>query len=147
MPTVCVVNGHTIGGGVFVALGFEHLIMKDDPKFQFKLNELENGLIIPAGLIRLTAHKTSPHTLSMLILNKRFNPQNALSSGIVDSLYKDENDLLQQIQTYSKTYGPLSSQRKAMIKTKEIAYKPLLENMMDYEHFPLEPMAEKKKSK
>ena len=40
MPTVCVVNGHAIAGGVFLALAHDHSIMVSDPKYNVYLNEL-----------------------------------------------------------------------------------------------------------
>ena len=93
IPTVCVVNGHCVAGGVLLSLGFEHVIMNGNPKCKLKLNEVENGLVVPGGLIHLTAFKTRPHTLSMLLLAKKFSPQTALSSGIIHSLYRDDSDL------------------------------------------------------
>ena len=94
MPAMCVVNGHCIAGGIFMALQHDYVIMKDDPKAMWWFNEIDFGFIIPEGLIRLVEFKVdTPQGYQLLMLGKKIRSKEALKVGIVDGLYRDEEDL------------------------------------------------------
>ena len=43
MPSLCVVNGHTIAGGVFIPLSHDKIIMANKPNLIVQLNEVFYG--------------------------------------------------------------------------------------------------------
>ena len=45
VPSLCVVNGLNIAGGVFMSLAHDKVIMNSNPKFTTCLNEAENGKV------------------------------------------------------------------------------------------------------
>ena len=70
-PTVCVINGHAIAGGVFLALAHDHTIMISNPKFNMFLNELESGFVVPFGLIRFIREMTTTQVYKKLCLGDK----------------------------------------------------------------------------
>ena len=50
IPSLCVVNGKNIAGGVFMSLAHDRIIMNSDPKFTTCLNEAENGKVPTYGM-------------------------------------------------------------------------------------------------
>ena len=51
--TVCFCNGSTVGGGLFIGLAHERMIMNNNPKFNCNLPEVPMGLGFTPGLIKL----------------------------------------------------------------------------------------------
>ena len=43
MPSLCVVNGHVIAGGLFIALSHDKIIMANNPDLKVQLNEVFFG--------------------------------------------------------------------------------------------------------
>lgn len=52
VPTLCVVNGFAIAGGVLIALAHDKVIVNSNPNYRFWMNETENGFSIPYPLIQ-----------------------------------------------------------------------------------------------
>ena len=50
MPSLCVVNGHCIAGGLFIALSHDKIIMANKADIKVQLNEVFFGQTIPFGV-------------------------------------------------------------------------------------------------
>jgi enoyl-CoA hydratase/carnithine racemase len=68
VPTLAVIDGHTIAAGVMLALCHDRIIMTSDPKTQFVLNELDNGLAMTIAQAGMIKQLLSPQTARMLIM-------------------------------------------------------------------------------
>ena len=74
MPTLGVLNGHTIAAGVLIALCHDRLIMTSKPKTILLLNELENGIAMTAAQARIPMETLSPQTGRLLLGGYRLTP-------------------------------------------------------------------------
>ena len=83
MPTMAVLHGHAVAGGVFFALAFDKIIMTHDPKFRIHLNEIEIGIDFQYGIIKHVIGRTNNSAGSRLLCGHKFNPQDALADRIV----------------------------------------------------------------
>lgn len=84
-PTIAVINGHALGGGLELALSCHFRIMVDDPKALLGLTELNLG-IIPGwgGTQRLARLVGRAKALDMIFFSKRINADEALNTGLID---------------------------------------------------------------
>ncbi len=95
-PTIALINGHALGGGLELAMSCHFRIMVDNPKTVLGLTELNLG-IIPGwgGTQRLTRLVGRSRALDMILFSKRINASKALEIGLInqkslpDSLMKD----------------------------------------------------------
>ncbi|HCH65634.1 MAG TPA: 3-hydroxyacyl-CoA dehydrogenase [Deltaproteobacteria bacterium] len=105
-PVVCGINGTALGGGYELALACHHRILVAGKRVQVGLPEASLGLLPGAGgtqrLPRLIGVKTA---LSLLIEGKRVRPDKALKLGLVNSLARDRDDMMQQARGWLAT-GP-----------------------------------------
>jgi len=84
-PTIAVINGHALGGGLELALSCHFRIMVDNPKAVLGLTELNLG-IIPGwgGTQRLSRLVGRAKALDMILFSKRINVDDALNTGLID---------------------------------------------------------------
>ncbi|WP_299982763.1 enoyl-CoA hydratase-related protein [Desulfobacula sp.] len=84
-PTIAVINGHALGGGLELALSCHFRIMVDNPKTILGLTELNLG-IIPGwgGTQRLPRIVGRAKALDMIFFSKRINVDEALKIGLID---------------------------------------------------------------
>ena len=80
---MAVLNGHTIGAGVFLALVHDKVIMDSNPDFTLCTNELSFGLAIPYSFVKMLSAFTSPRIARLMILGPRLSPMNAVEWDIV----------------------------------------------------------------
>ena len=64
MPSLCVVDGHVIAGGIFIPLCHDKIIMTSKPKIKWQLNEVHIGAHIPLGLTNLVKYSCGNGHLS-----------------------------------------------------------------------------------
>lgn len=103
-PVIAAMNGHTLGGGLELALSCHFRILINAPKVMIGLTELNLG-IIPGwgGTQRLPRIVGRAKALEMILLSKRMNPEEALKIGLVNqlsepgSLMKDALDLAREL--------------------------------------------------
>ncbi|CDW74369.1 enoyl-hydratase isomerase [Stylonychia lemnae] len=100
MPTICVINGHAIAGGLIFGLCFDHKIMKDQNAIAV-LGELNLGLGFMPGYAAVIKHKLDSQTLRYMFYAKKYTAQMCKNSNVVDSLYKNDEDLGKQIRDYA----------------------------------------------
>ncbi len=88
IPTVAVVHGPCLGGGLEFALACRYRIARDDSKTQFGAPEVRLGLL-PAwgGTQRLTERIGLEAALRMLWTGRKVSPRQALELGLVDAIW------------------------------------------------------------
>ena len=77
VPTLTIVDGHCIAGGVMLAIAHDHVYVRDDPKLKIKMNEIENNLLFPEPMMDFTKAITLSAS-RRLLLGELFDPRSAL---------------------------------------------------------------------
>lgn len=85
VPTVCVVNGFCLGGGLELALACRRLIAVQSPKTSLGLPEVKLG-IHPGfgGTVRLTRRIGPLKALNLMLTGRSLSARQALSIGLAD---------------------------------------------------------------
>lgn len=88
MPTIALVNGICVGGGLEFALACSHRVATDHPKTALGLPETTLG-IIPGwgGTQRAPRLIGLENGLSMILTGKRYRPKDALKMHLVDRVF------------------------------------------------------------
>jgi 3-hydroxyacyl-CoA dehydrogenase/enoyl-CoA hydratase/3-hydroxybutyryl-CoA epimerase len=91
MPTVAVIHGNCLGGGLEMSLACDYRFALDDPRTKLGLPETQLG-IIPGwgGTQRLPRLIGQSEALSMILEAKRVSAREALGSGLVDAIAAPE---------------------------------------------------------
>lgn len=92
VPTVAVIQGPCLGGGLEFALACRYRVAVDDPRTRLGLPEVELGLL-PAwgGTVRLPATIGLSQALPLLLAGKKLAASEALEVGLVDRLTTAED--------------------------------------------------------
>ena len=90
LPTVAVIHGYCLGGGLEVALACDHRIAIDDASFGFPevLLGLHPGL---GGTVRLTRLVSPVEAMTMMLTGKTQRARAAKSLGIVDAVTQERH--------------------------------------------------------
>jgi 3-hydroxyacyl-CoA dehydrogenase/enoyl-CoA hydratase/3-hydroxybutyryl-CoA epimerase len=93
VPTVAMISGPCLGGGLEFALACDYRVVIDQPRTQLGLPEVELGLL-PAwgGTQRLPRVVGLEHALHMILGGKRLSAREALSWGLADHLQESDAD-------------------------------------------------------
>ena len=92
-PVVAAVSGHTVAGGAVLALACDVRVMAEGP-FQFALNEVNLGVVLPAGVVRMAVDAIGSHHARELFLGgEALTPQRALEIGLASELAPPEKTL------------------------------------------------------
>lgn len=84
-PTVAMVNGFCMGGGVELALACRYRVALDDPKTRFALPEVMLGILPAWGGIKYLPKLVGPTAaLDMLLSGKSVDARKAKNIGLVD---------------------------------------------------------------
>lgn len=85
-PTLALIRGHCIGGGLELALACRHRLAVDQPDTRFSLPEVMLG-IVPAwgGMKRLPALVGAPAALDMMLSGRNVDARKAQRLGLVDA--------------------------------------------------------------
>lgn len=85
-PLVAAINGHSPAGGCVLALACDSRVMSDG-QYIIGLNEVPVGIIVPDSIFQLYAYWIGKASAARSLLEgKLFNPQEALSIGLVDEV-------------------------------------------------------------
>src|SRR5262245_55262532 len=92
-PVVAAISGHAVAGGAVLALACDVRVMAEG-SFQFALNEVKLGVVLPAGVIRMAVDAIGVHHARELFLaGEPISPRRALEIGLVSELATPENVL------------------------------------------------------
>ncbi len=102
-PTVAVINGHALGGGLELAISCHFRIMVNRPDAMLGLTELNLG-IIPGwgGTQRLSRLVGRAKALDMILFSKRLNAKEALEIGLVDAISTDNESLVKDALEFAE---------------------------------------------
>lgn len=121
MPTIALSPGHAFAGGLFIALAHDYRIQNPSKGF-LCLNEIDIGMAIPTFMMSIVREKlgSTPAFRDACLEGRRFNPQEALQSGIVDALggleeavkFAQDKKLVQKANS-----GPWGGMKEDMYRT------------------------------
>lgn len=96
-PTVAVIHGPCLGGGLELALACDYRLVVDRPNTQLGLPEVELGLL-PAwgGTVRLPRLIGLERALQVILGGKRLDAREAHAWGLADALARTEAELREQ---------------------------------------------------
>jgi enoyl-CoA hydratase len=105
-------HGHTVGGGLEIALATDIRFAADNPSLQIGLPEVKLG-VLPGtgGTQRLARLLGKSHALDLMITGRLLNPQEALEIGLVNYLYPADQ-LMAKVEEYA--HNLLSGATKAI---------------------------------
>ncbi len=114
-PTVAVIQGPCLGGGLEFALACDYRLVIDHPKTQLGLPEIELGLL-PAwgGTQRLPRVIGIERALQVIIGRKRLKAREAYAWGLADALATDTatyQDQMKQLMAKALTLGKPNRRR------------------------------------
>ncbi len=89
-PVVAAVSGHAVAGGAILAISCDvRILAKGD--FGFSLNEINLGLVLPPGVVRMAVSAVgSNHARQMLLFGDPLTPERALEVGLAHALVEPE---------------------------------------------------------
>ncbi|MEL6389768.1 MAG: 3-hydroxyacyl-CoA dehydrogenase NAD-binding domain-containing protein [Bacteroidota bacterium] len=94
-PFVAVLAGHTLGGGLELALTCHHRIALDSSKIKIGFPEIKVGLFPGAGGTAKLPYLSGIQTAMMNILQgKELRPNKALAAGMIDALVSTPEELI-----------------------------------------------------
>jgi enoyl-CoA hydratase/carnithine racemase len=86
VPSVALLSGHAVGGGLMLALAHDWRVARRD-KGLFFVPAVDLGIRLPAPLLRLAVARLGTGNASRLLLSReRFNGAAAAALGVVDQL-------------------------------------------------------------
>ena len=104
-PVVAAVSGHAFAGGAVLALASDARVMAEG-EFGFALNEINIGLALPPGMIRMAAVAVGTLKARELVLEgKTFTPAYALEAGLAGELAAPESVLERAVQKARELAG------------------------------------------
>jgi len=109
-PTMAVLHGPCLGGGLELALACTYRVATDHPKTALAAPEVQLGLLPGAGgTVRLPRLLGLPAALDLMLTGKRLNAQRAYQIGLVDAVvpsYGAESWARQWLEKFLKGYRP-----------------------------------------
>lgn len=84
-PTLALIRGHCLGGGLELALACRYIVAVDDPATRLSLPEVMLG-ILPAwgGMMRLPRRVSPPEALDMMLTGRGVDAKKAKRMGLAD---------------------------------------------------------------
>jgi len=92
-PVVAALSGHAVAGGAVLALACDVRVMAEGP-FRFALNEVNLGVVLPEGIIRMAVDAIGVrHARELFLGGEALSPSRALAIGLVSELAPPEQVL------------------------------------------------------
>ena len=133
IPTLCVMNGHSIAGGLIFALCHDFRIMREDFGLICR-SEINLGLTLPTSYAAIIKNSLTPDVSRLLSYGGKYKPQDALRMKVVDNLYKDRKDLESHIEKFAKEYSPKGAFKESLkdlkIQLHRETYRSLINDTM-----------------
>jgi len=130
VPTVAVIAGACLGGGLELALACDYRVVVDQPRTQLGLPEIELGLL-PAwgGTQRLPRVVGLERALQIVLGGRRLNAGDAVAWGLADGLVQDATDqpppFLAKPIKRPKSSLPLRTWRQRLLESTGLARRML----------------------
>ena len=114
LPSLAVLNGHTIAGGLMLAMGFDKIIMVNDPQVKIGLTEIDAGVGFPYALMRHVKLRNNRAVSARLIAGHIMTPQEAFIDRVVHDLYKGEDEMIGKIHRFARQHAQKATDREGM---------------------------------
>jgi 3-hydroxyacyl-CoA dehydrogenase/enoyl-CoA hydratase/3-hydroxybutyryl-CoA epimerase len=119
VPSVAIIAGTCLGGGLELALACDYRVAVDKPSTVLGLPQAEFGLLpMWGGTQRLPQLVGLEHSLQLLLGGRKLRPRDALAWGLVDAIADDANPLppgfLNDPQKRSLPFLPLRALRQKL---------------------------------
>src|SRR6266849_8381286 len=112
-PTVAVIHGPCLGGGLEFALACDYRVAIDHPKTQIGLPEIELGLVPGwGGTQRLARVVGLERALQVILQRRRLNAREAADWGLADWCPAPQEDVLSLVTTVPGGSHPLAKRPK-----------------------------------
>jgi enoyl-CoA hydratase len=113
---LAVLNGHTVGGGLEIALATDIRFAADTANIQIGLPEIKLG-VLPGtgGTQRLSRLIGKSRALDLMLTARTVSPQEALDLGIVNYIYPAE-DVLEKAEEYAQSIVNGATRAAGLIK-------------------------------
>jgi len=128
IPIVAAITGHSPAGGTVLALPCDYRIMASGSvkgPYKIGLNEVQVGLVVPQAiyysLLRLTGERQAGN---LVVEGKLIDSEEAYKCGLVDELQPTKEVVSAAISWCQRH---LALPRQAMLKTRAIVRKPLMD--------------------
>jgi enoyl-CoA hydratase/carnithine racemase len=96
-PVVGAVSGHAVAGGAVLALACDVRVMAEGA-FRFALNEVNLGIVLPPGILRMALDAVGPrHARESFLGGETLTPLRALDIGLAGELAQPEDVLPRSI--------------------------------------------------
>lgn len=111
-----VLHGHTVGGGLEIALATDIRFAADDPGIQIGLPEVKLG-VLPGtgGTQRLSRLVGSSRALDLMITGRLLTPSDALTIGLVNYIYPAQR-LMEKVEEYAQALATGATKAIGAIK-------------------------------
>jgi enoyl-CoA hydratase len=121
LPVVAAVNGHSIAGGVIVALSCDYRIGAEGD-YKIGLAEARVGVVFPVGPMAVVQSELShPSARRSVLLARNVTPQEALAEGLLDELQPTDRllaramDVAEEMAALPRTsFGRIKRQMRAV---------------------------------
>jgi len=125
VPTVAVISGPCLGGGLEFALACDYRVVIDQPKTQLGLSEIELGLLPGwGGTQRLPRVVGVERALKIILGGRRLKAKEALEWGLADQVREAEGEVLPPGLTEAgkrpKTGLPLRTWRQRLLESNAV---------------------------
>lgn len=113
---LCALQGHTVGGGLEIALAMDIRFAADTPAIQIGLPEVKLG-VLPGtgGTQRLSRLIGKSRALDLMITGRTLSPQEALEYGIVNYVYPAD-ELMAKVDEYAQNLLQGATRAVGLIK-------------------------------
>eukprot|EP01088_Endostelium_zonatum_P013008 TRINITY_DN27354_c0_g1_i1.p1 TRINITY_DN27354_c0_g1~~TRINITY_DN27354_c0_g1_i1.p1 ORF type:complete len:247 (+),score=40.34 TRINITY_DN27354_c0_g1_i1:84-824(+) len=122
VPTIAMMNGIAMAGGLLFSMACDYRIMINDPKAFVCLNEVDMGMPLLPGMNTVAQCKLSPIAFRELFLTgRRISPKEALSLQIVDQVH-DKADLADAVHKLANSLAEKTIHKNNVRALKTQAY-------------------------
>ena len=108
-PTLCLVNGHAIAGGVIIAAAHDYRAMSS--KASLQLSEFSVGLPFLTGYAKLLENCLGKHAYSQCVYGKKISSAEAVSLEIVQQEYTELAQVESIVADFAREFVPRSIDR------------------------------------
>ena len=135
MPTLCVLNGSAAAGGLFHALGYDQILMKNTPKSYVWAPELNMGLPIPHTFQAQLQSLLPLMSVRRLVLGGKIMAEDSLRAGVAHDLYKTEEELEAKILEFAQSRARLAKHGHVLAKSRAMVNQHMLDMFDKAEYY------------